>query len=113
MQDREKWVGFDFDRTLFKREDGDDIKTYGDPIWKNIELVKTYLVAGEKVKIFTARVAVDKPEDVLFQTELIQGACKQYFGQVLDITCIKDPNCIKIYDDIAVQVVPNSGELVE
>lgn len=113
MQDQEKWVGFDFDRTLFKRSDGDDIKTVGEPIWKMIELVKTYFSTGEKVKIFTARVSVENPEDVLFQTELIQKTCKQYFGRVLDITCIKDTNCIKIYDDIAVQVVPNTGELVD
>lgn len=113
MQSKENWVGFDFDRTLFKREKGDDIKTVGAPIYRMIELVKTYLTSGTKVKIFSARVSVEDPTDVQFQTELIQSACKQHIGQVLDVTCIKDMFCTKIYDDIAVQVVPNTGQLVE
>ena len=113
MQRKEKWVGFDFDGTLFKREKGDDIKTVGDPIYRMLELVKTYLTAGIKVKIFTARVSVDDPADVQLQTELVQSACKQYLGQVLEVTCIKDVACLKIYDDIAVQVITNTGQLVE
>lgn len=108
-----KWVGFDLDRTMAKREKGDSIKVIGEPIPRMIDLAKSYLASGVKVKIFTARVSVSNPDDVLFQTNLIKKFSKQHFGQELEVTCIKDMFCIRIYDDVARQVIANTGHVVE
>lgn len=111
--ERESWVGFDLDRTMAKRVKGDDHKTIGEPIYRMIDLAKTYIAQGKKVKIFTARVASDEPEEVQFQVELINKFSREHFGKELEITCIKDRYCIRIFDDIARQVIPNTGHIVE
>lgn len=113
FEETTSWVGFDLDRTMAKRVKGDDHKEIGEPIQRMINLAKSYIAGGTKVKIFTARVASDKPEEVLYQVNLINEFSRLHFGKELDITCIKDRFCIRIYDDIARQVIPNTGHVVE
>ncbi len=113
FEEKESWVGFDLDRTMARRVKGDDHKTIGEPIHRMIDLAKSYIASGKKVKIFTARVASDDAADVQMQVEMISAFSLKHFGKVLEITCIKDRFCIRIYDDIARQVIPNTGNLVE
>lgn len=106
------WVGFDLDSTLAVYNKGDGIDTIGAPIAKMVEHLKSYLAAKIKVKIFTARVSGDDPEKIQKQVAMIQEWCKLHIGVVLDVTCIKDFKMIRLYDDRAVQVVPNRGVIV-
>jgi hypothetical protein len=125
------WIGVDFDGTLATYEAWVGVAHTGGPVEPMVARVKRWLVAGHEVRIFTARIypilIVTPGEDVsrVFraphpfngqESELavraIQGWCKTHIGQVLSITCVKDYGMIELYDDRAVQVVPNTGELV-
>lgn len=39
----------------------------------------------------------------------IHSWCKQYIGQALAVTCVKDYRMFELWDDRAVQVEPNTG----
>jgi hypothetical protein len=71
---------------------------------------------GVDVRIFTARVG---PRVVVHGVESdpaeearkhIEAWCLAHIGKVLPVTATKDLHCIEIWDDRAVQVVPNLGE---
>ncbi len=116
------WIGVDFDGTLAHYEGwtgGDDL---GEPIPAMVERVKKWLADGKKVKVFTARVAASdrtndggQIDDIRFanrQRWMIEEWCEKHIGQRLEVTATKDFGMIELYDDRAVQVVMNTGELV-
>jgi hypothetical protein len=119
------WHAVDLDGTLVQYEQG-DMKTHGpeyigESIEPMVEKVKGWLDDGERVKIFTARVwplgtkaadlpfNADKVKFALKAKKAIDKWSKDTFGRVLPTTCIKDMDCIDIYDDRAVGVVQNEG----
>jgi hypothetical protein len=68
-----------------------------------VNRVKKAIMAGRKVKIFTARAGDPK------QVARIQAWCiKQGLGR-LEVTNVKDTGCDEIWDNIAKHVIPNSG----
>jgi len=69
-------------------------------------------VEGVTVKIFTARVASDDPEEVAAAKKHIEQKCIEVFGQVLEITNEKDKGMLMLYDDRAIQVEKNTGKIV-
>jgi hypothetical protein len=103
------WVGVDLDGTLARDDaEGHFLPPYplGEPIPEMIEMVKSLLTAGVKVKIFSARAI--EPESI----PMIQSwAEKQGLGR-LEVTNQKDYDLIRYYDDRAIQVVPNQGKPV-
>ena len=109
------WIGFDLDRTLaiYSLEQGALI---GEPIKPILQLVKSLIESGEDVRIFTARANIDSyngnAELLEYHINAIRIWCKKHIGKELPITCSKDFNTKKIYDDIAVHVVPNTGKLI-
>ncbi len=113
-----KWVGFDFDGTL--AYDVEDMGALGEPIPPMVELAKQYIAAGVEVRILTARVWV--PADERWKPELARecGALRMrlmawtelHLGKRLKITCEKDPMMSHFYDDRAVEVRRNNGELM-
>lgn len=112
------WYGFDFDATMAEYEHWRGAGHAGAPIPKMIERVKSYIKQGRDVRIFTAR-AYYPPNDMVRQNEtlvskaVIEKFCLENFGKVLPITCVKDMSMIALFDDRAVQVIPNTGELVQ
>ena len=77
-----------------------------------IKKVQEHLSNGELVKIFTARVNTDdEPGDEKNKKvrTAIQEWCLKHIGKVLPITCVKDYEMILLYDDRAVQIIPNTG----
>lgn len=96
-----QWIGVDLDGTLahYDRYRGDDY--VGLPIEPMVEKVKGFIKDGYEVRIFTAR----KPHPA------IRRWCKAHIGQVLKITNFKDPGIIAFYDDRAVGVKRNKGEV--
>ncbi len=71
-----------------------------------LALVKEMIDQGKRVKIFTARAS--DPE----QHDLIQEWLKEHGLPELEITNVKDYGMIRLYDDRAVQVIANTGDLV-
>jgi len=102
---------FDLDRTIAYYQGGKQgIKTIGDPIPEMVELIRELIQKGETVKIFTARVSHD-PSGA--QRTMVEDWTEQHIGTRLEVTCCKDYTVTRIYDDLAVSVIPNSGIVVD
>lgn len=103
------WIGFDLDGTLAIHERGDRRMGYvGPPIKKAIKRVRKYLARGWDVKIVTARVGTATPEEI----KKIEEWCLIHIGQVLPIVGNKDGSMVALFDDRAVGVESNTGELL-
>lgn len=105
--EHEHWEGVDLDGTLAKDDGWKGIKHIGEPVKKTVEMINKKLEQGKKVKIFTAR-AYD-PKAI----PPIKEWLKQNNLPLLEITNKKDPGMVNIYDDRAVQVRKNTGNLVK
>ena len=103
----EHWEGFDLDGTLAKDDGWKGKEHIGEPIEKTRKLIEKKLEQGKKVKIFTARASDPKT------TPYIKDWLKQNNIPLLEITNKKDPGMVNIYDDRAVQVRKNTGNLVK
>lgn len=106
------WIGVDLDGTLAYYDGWKGIEHIGAPIPRMVERIKKYLEKGQDVRIFTARVAADRTEDRYKAAGYIDAWVKEHIGQTLLITCKKDMQMIRLYDDRARQVVENTGEVV-
>jgi hypothetical protein len=109
----EGWYGFDLDGTLAHYDEWVNEFHIGEPIPKMVEEVQRLLARGDKVKIFTARVYNGDGRDISAVINNIKYWCELHIGQSLDVTCTKDYGMIALYDDRAIQVVPNTGERVD
>lgn len=114
MSNTHGWIGVDLDGTLAKydRDRGED--HIGKPVPLMVARVKNLLQRGYTVKIFTARVsgAALYPERVERTRRLIQAWALEHIGQVLEVTNEKDYGMMQLFDDRAVQVIPNTGRIV-
>lgn len=126
------WIGVDFDGTLAKYHKWEGAGNLGEPIEPMVERVKEWLAEGKEVRIFTARAyPITKPifgdagfntahipflgqqvEEAIIAIGMIRIWSYDVFGKILTITCVKDHAMLELYDDRAVQVVKNTGELV-
>ena len=73
-----------------------------------LERVKQWLKDGKQVAIMTARVS--NPKRLSETLPAIQAWCLEHLGEVLPVTHAKDYDMIELWDDRAVQVIPNTGE---
>lgn len=101
------WIGVDLDGTLAYYE-SKQFPDIGAPIPLMQERVKKWLSEGKEVRIMTAR-AFDA---TLVELAEIQDWLKEHIGQELALTCTKDYNMIELWDDRAIQVIPNTGQTV-
>lgn len=110
------WVGFDLDGTL-AINDGYRGRLYiGGPIPLMIQQVKRLLDMGATVKIVTARVAEPDMIGGVSNAEVeaeVKSWCKRHIGQELEVTCSKDRNMYCLVDDRAIQVLKNTGVMVD
>jgi len=108
------WIGFDLDGTLAFYDGWQGVTHIGAPIMPMVDLVRSYL--GEScydVKIFTARVAIEDPNELQEVTTAIQNWCIEHIGIALPITNRKDFAMVRLYDDRCMQVETNTGKLIE
>lgn len=104
------WIGVDFDGTLVKYPGTfDKFHDIGEPIPEMVDRVKGWLKEGKDVRIFTARAASTDPT----VTQEVRDWCVLNLGQDLPVTCKKDFGMIELWDDRAVQVIPNMGISLE
>lgn len=106
-----KYIGFDLDGTLAHYEtrpsekfDPNDI---GEPINPMIRKLKQLQAEGHTIKIITARASIPS------QIPIVKKWLKENRLGDLEVTNTKDLDMIKLYDDRAVQVIPNIGLTLE
>lgn len=127
------WIGVDFDGTLSTYVTWCGPSHCGTPIPAMVERVRHWRAEGLEVRIFTARIhpldrcvgagdplPVVSDGDVLVSparaaveaVSAIRAWCLKHIGEVLPITNVKDYGMLELYDDRAVQVRMNTGEIV-
>lgn len=99
------WIGVDLDGTLAKYDCWKGPTHIGDPVPLMLSRVKDWMSSGRIVKIFTARIAGGDQE----VKDAIEYWLVKHLGRKLEITCSKDYAMVELWDDRAVQVVPNTG----
>lgn len=101
------WIGVDLDGTLAEYGGLEGADNIGEPIPKMVRRIHRWLLAGEDVRIFTARASI--PE----QIPPVQAWCEKHLGGILPVTNVKDFGMTELWDDRAIQVIPNTGERVD
>lgn len=96
-------IAVDLDGTLAKYDYWRGAGHIGEPIPEMANRVKDWLNKGVKVVIFTARAST--PEAIPFINEWT----KKHFGVVIPVTNQKTFDIVEMWDDRAVQVIPNTG----
>lgn len=111
--DTEPWIGVDFDGTLAHFEEWVAPTSLGKPIPLMVNRVKVWLAEGKRVKIMTARIAHHEHSDAVIEDvkAAIQDWCVEHIGQELEVVCHKDTMLVALWDDRAVRIVRNTGEL--
>jgi hypothetical protein len=102
---------FDLDGTLAIDDEPKNHNYIGPAIPSMIERVHKMLDDGENVEIFTARVYPGKhstPEFTIRQWLYFNG-----LPPSLNITCLKHRKIAYIWDDRAIQVIPNTGKILQ
>ena len=119
------WIGVDLDGTLAHYDGWKGIEHIGEPIQPMLDRVKKWLARGERVKIFTARVdggqvalaMGDQNGEAHRNVDAVRGHIEawleKHVGKKLEITNVKDYGMIELWDDRAVQVIPNTGQTIE
>lgn len=97
-------IAVDLDGTLAFYDRWRGIEHIGEPIPEMAQRVKFWISRGVKVVIFTARAST--PEAIPF----INAWTKRHFGKVLPVTNQKTFDIVELWDDRAVQVIPNTGK---
>lgn len=100
------WIGVDLDGTLARYDGWQGIEHIGEPIPEVCERIINWIEQGYKVKIMTARASV--PEGI----QPVKDWLKAHDLPELEVTCSKDFDMIELWDDRAIQVVPNTGSPV-
>lgn len=103
------WVGVDLDKTLATAGKFKGIAVIGKPIPAMVDRVKDMIKDGTDVRIFTARISEDSTGIAKAQ---IEAWCQRNLGVALPVTNKKDELMVKLFDDRAVQVEPNTGKVV-
>ena len=104
---RKGWIGIDLDGTLARADSLSGTSKIGAPIPEMVSLAAGYARKGVTVKIFTAR-ASDSTQVDMIQRWLRENGLPEF-----EVTNVKDFEMIRLYDDRAVQVITNTGEIVE
>lgn len=104
------WIGVDLDGTLAQYDGWVSETHIGAPIPKMVARVKQWRAEGRDVRIFTARVfgALENGLDRVSLT--IANWSREHLGENLPMTCTKDYGMVELWDDRAIQVIPNTGE---
>lgn len=105
------WVGFDLDGTLAEHGKYLGPGHIGVMIDKMKDTLLEWVRQGFRVKIMTARMSHSDTRDEA--REVIQDWLEANGVPRLEVTCKKDYKMIRLYDDRAIQVIPNTGVTLE
>ena len=98
------WIGVDLDGTLaYYGPENMRSNVIGDPVPKMMERVREWQARGMTIKLFTARACL--PE----QIPIVEAWLEKH-NLEMEITNVKDFNMIELWDDRAIQIIPNTGD---
>jgi len=100
------WIGVDLDGTLAKHDLWVSKFHVGKPVPQMMKRVKMWIDRGIRVKIVTARAG--DPEGI----PPVKSWLKKQGLPELEVTNQKDFSMIELWDDRAIQVIPNTGRPV-
>lgn len=106
MSNMSGWIGVDLDGTL-AHYDGWGDGSIGEPIPLMMDRVIEWLKHDKTVKIFTARAS--DPH----QVDLVKIWLQKHGLPNLEVTNVKDCAMIELWDDRAIQVIPNTGQALQ
>jgi len=107
QRDYKRWIGVDLDGTLANHTSWKGDNHVGEPIPEMMKRVKQWIKQGKIVKIFTARAHDPK------KIPPIKKWLKANGLPDLEVTNIKDPGMIQLWDDRAVRVEKNTGKRIK
>ena len=100
-----EWIGFDFDGTLCRLSDSQ-------PVPSMVERVRQLRAQGVEVRILTARIASKYGlNHIESHSKRIKEWCLEHIGEVLPVTSEKDYGMVLLYDDRAIAVETDTGNL--
>jgi hypothetical protein len=105
--EEKQWIGVDLDGTLAMAEPWQGFEHIGKPVPNMVKRLNVWVGMGYTVKIVTARAA--DPEVAI---PPIKAWLKKHGLPDLEVTNAKDMDMIELWDDRAVQVIPNTGNPV-
>lgn len=105
------WIGVDLDGTLAHYSGWKGIDHIGEPVPRMMDRVRTWLAEGRTVKIFTARVSAPEPERTAV-IAAVHGWLQEHGLPPLEVTNVKDFGLVELWDDRAVRVRMNTGEVI-
>lgn len=107
------WVGVDLDQTLAHYTEWVDSEHIGEPIPLMVERVKMLHEMGFNVRLLSARASSNGSITRDLEAAKFRVAAHAWtlnaLGFALPVTSEKDFAMIELWDDRAVQVVPNTG----
>jgi hypothetical protein len=110
------WIGVDLDGTLAEYDTWRGELHIGKPIPRMVERIRGWLAKGITVRIVTARVSTGAGDRAEATVEAIRDAIADWtlthVGAPLQAVCCKDFAMIELWDDRAIQVVPNTGQTI-
>jgi hypothetical protein len=120
------WIGVDLDGTLAEYHGWND-GIIGKPVAKMVDRVKRWIAQGREVRIFTARAFVstydccdaglrlthEPPHIPDCPIGAIAAWSLEHIGVALPVTCTKDFGMVELWDDRAISVACNTGEIVK
>lgn len=107
---RRGWIGVDLDRTLAEYTGWHGEFKIGQILLPMKKRIQKWLQEDEyDIKIFTARVCHDDSRDNKEIAKRIQDWLEENGLPRLDVTNAKDYSMVQLWDDIAVQMQPNTG----
>ena len=101
----QEWIGVDLDGTLAHYDEWKGETKIGKPIPAMVKRIKRWIKQGKRVKVFTAR--ADSKKSI----EAIKKWLRDCSLPALEVTNIKDPLMIELWDDRAVTVKRNTGKV--
>jgi hypothetical protein len=128
------WIGVDLDGTTCEYHGWTKWCEFGPPIPAMIARIRAWLEAGRTVRVVTARVGLPrlglgsseprlskvrrntcyKSGERFSDSEMAEAIQRHLApdlnGAILPVQCYKDLHMIELWDDRAVQVVPNTGQ---
>jgi hypothetical protein len=108
----EGWIGVDLDGTLAEYHGWGGPEEIGVPVPKMLARVKAWIDQGREVRIMTARASVlDEPTRIL-AVAAVKRWCLEHVGVILPVTHEKDLEMAELWDDRAITVEINTGEVI-
>ena len=115
QEENKKWIGVDLDGTLAEYDSWIGPENIGKPIGKMVDRVERWIDEGKTVKILTARVAhAFGKEEAKKSRKYIREWLIDVFGEdgeKIEITCVKDQKMEELWDDRAISIKKNTGEI--